>query len=79
MGLKVLLAIFAITGLSLMLFAIFGKKKDIDNLYVGNSSSIVELIVDFIYVCSPTLIKRIIVFILGLLTTVIFTMGVFLS
>jgi len=79
MGLKVLLAIFAIMGFVLMFFAVFGKKKDIDNLYVGNSSSIFELIVDLVYVLSPTLIKRIITFILGLITMVVFTIGVFLS
>ncbi|WP_102693833.1 hypothetical protein [Rummeliibacillus pycnus] len=78
MGLKVLLAIFAIMGFALMFFGVFGKKKDIDNLYVGTSSSIFELIVDFVYVLSSTLLKRMIIFVLGLIT-VVFTMGVFLS
>ncbi|UQD53137.1 hypothetical protein C0971_14730 [Bacillus methanolicus] len=76
MWLKVLLAILALLGYILMWFAVFGKKKDIDNMYTGVSSSLVELIFDLTYKYSPTLVKRILIFLLGIFTAFIFTMGV---
>ncbi|AIE61743.1 hypothetical protein [Bacillus methanolicus] len=79
MWLKVLLAILALLGYILMWFAVFGKKKDIDNMYTGVSSSLVELIFDLTYKYSLTLVKRILIFLLGLFTAFIFTMGVIFS
>lgn len=79
MWLKVFLAILALLGYILMWFAVFGKKKDIDNMYTGVSSSLVELIFDLTYKYSPTLVKRILIFLLGLFTAFIFTMGVIFS
>lgn len=60
-----------------MWFAIFGKKKDIDNMYLGGASSLFEFIYEFTYKLSPTLIKRIFMFILGLFVGVFGTLGVF--
>ncbi|EZP77556.1 hypothetical protein H839_07984 [Parageobacillus genomosp. 1] len=79
MWLKVLLAILALFGYFLMWFAVFGKKKDIDNMSTGVSTSLVELIFDLTYKFSPTLVKRILLFLLGLFTAFIFTMGVIFS
>ncbi|MEK4012783.1 hypothetical protein [Peribacillus sp. FSL M8-0224] len=79
MWLKVSLAIFAILGYVLMGYAIFGNKKKIDDMYIGNSSSLIEAILDLTYEFSPTLIRRILLFLLGLICAFIFTMGVILS
>ncbi|RRN71279.1 hypothetical protein EI200_11210 [Peribacillus simplex] len=79
MWLKVSLAIFAILGYVLMGYAIFGNKKKIDDMYMGNSSSLIEVILDLTYEFSPTLIRRILLFLLGLICAFIFTMGVILS
>ncbi|MCK1981976.1 MULTISPECIES: hypothetical protein [Peribacillus] len=79
MWLKVSLAIFAILGYVLMGYAIFGNKKKIDDMYIGNSSSLIEVILDLTYEFSPTLIRRILIFLLGLICAFIFTMGVILS
>ncbi|KRF61489.1 hypothetical protein ASG99_25355 [Bacillus sp. Soil768D1] len=79
MWLKVSLAIFAILGYFLMGYAIFGNKKKIDDMYIGNSSSLIEVILDLTYEFSPTLIRRILLFLLGLTCAFIFTMGVILS
>ncbi|MFP3511466.1 hypothetical protein ABEY41_26730 [Peribacillus butanolivorans] len=79
MWLKVSLAIFAILGYFLMGYAIFGNKKKIDDMYIGNSSSLIEVILDLTYEFSPTLIRRILLFLLGLICAFIFTMGVILS
>jgi hypothetical protein len=73
------LAILALFGYFLMWFAVFGKKKDIDNMSTGVSTSLVELIFDLTYKFSPTLVKRILLFLLGLFTAFIFTMGVIFS
>ncbi|MEJ9230832.1 hypothetical protein LAV79_15365 [Peribacillus butanolivorans] len=79
MWLKVSLAIFAILGYFLMGYAVYGNKKKIDDMYMGVSSNLFELIFDLTYKFSPTLIRRILLFLLGLLTAFIFTMGVILS
>ncbi|MGE6721391.1 hypothetical protein ACQKGD_29345 [Peribacillus frigoritolerans] len=79
MWLKVSLAIFAILGYFLMGYAIFGNKKKIDDMYIGNSSSLIEVILDLTYEFSPTFIRRILLFLLGLICAFIFTMGVILS
>ncbi|MFJ7310002.1 hypothetical protein GTW56_21695 [Bacillus sp. EB93] len=79
MWLKVSLAIFAILGYFLMGYAVFGNKKKIDDMYLGPSSSLIELIFDLTYEFSPTLIKRILVFFLGLITAFMFTLGVILA
>jgi hypothetical protein len=73
------LAILALFGYFLMWFAVFGKKKDIDNMSTGVSTSLVELIFDLTYKFSPTLVKRILLFLLGLFTAFIFTMAVIFS
>lgn len=79
MWLKIGLGIFAILGYYLMAYAIFGNKKKIDDMYIGTSSSLIEVIFDLTYEFSPTLIRRILLFLLGLITAFIFTMGVILS
>jgi hypothetical protein len=75
MWLKVSLGIFAILGYYLMGYAVFGNKKKID-MYIGTSSSLIEVILDLTYEFSPTLIRRFLLFLLGLVTAFIFTMGV---
>lgn len=79
MWLKVCLATFAIMGYYLMVYAIFGNKKKIDDMYIGASSNFIEMIFDLTYEFSPTIIRRILLFLLGLITAFIFTMGVVLS
>ncbi|MFE4352455.1 hypothetical protein [Peribacillus butanolivorans] len=79
MWLKIGLGIFAILGYYLMAYAIFGNKNKIDDMYIGNSSSLIELILDLTYEFSPTLIRRILLFLLGLICAFIFTMGVILA
>ncbi|OZT10783.1 hypothetical protein CHN50_20315 [Priestia aryabhattai] len=76
MWLNLLLGIIAILGYITMWWAVFGKKKDIDNFWVGFSSSLVELIFDLTYKLSPTLIKRILIFLIGLFIAFMGTMGV---
>ncbi|MFG3614128.1 hypothetical protein M2M59_13905 [Rummeliibacillus sp. G93] len=73
MEINIIFAIFAIGGFFLMGGAIFGKKEDIDSFKVGSGSisTLVELIYEFTYIFSPTLIKRILLFLLGLITAVI--------
>ncbi|WP_150285558.1 hypothetical protein [Rummeliibacillus sp. TYF-LIM-RU47] len=73
MGINIIFAIFAIGGFILMGGAIFGKKEDIDSIRVGSGSisTLVELIYEITYIFSPTLIKRILLFLLGLITAVI--------
>lgn len=63
-------------GYYVMWGAVFGKKKDIDSMYLGGVSSLAELVFDLTYKLSPTLIKRILLFLLGLLTAFLFTMEV---
>ncbi|MFE5430533.1 hypothetical protein [Peribacillus simplex] len=79
MWIKISLGIFAILGYYLMAYAIFGNKKKIDDMYIGASSSLLEVIFDLTYEFSPTLIRRILLFLLGLICAFIFTMGVILS
>jgi hypothetical protein len=79
MWLKIGLGIFGILGYYLMAYAILGNKKKIDDMYIGTSSSLIEVIFDLTYEFSPTLIRRTLLFLLGLITAFIFTMGVILS
>ncbi|MFF2500173.1 hypothetical protein [Peribacillus sp. NPDC058075] len=79
MWLKVSLGIFAILGYFLMGYAVFGNKNKIDDMYTGTSSSLIEVILDLTYEFSPTVVRRILLFLLGLVTAFIFTMGVILS
>ncbi|MGE7772299.1 hypothetical protein ACQKMK_17520 [Viridibacillus arvi] len=74
MWINVVFTIFTIMGLAVMFFAIFGKKKDFNNLYTGGSSSLIELIFDLTYQISPLLIKRILTFLMGLFSTLLFIM-----
>ncbi|ART76722.1 hypothetical protein B4U37_12020 [Sutcliffiella horikoshii] len=73
MWLKILLGIIAILGILLMWFSVFGKKKAIDNMSMGGSFSLFELIFDLLIEFSPTLVKRILLFILGLAIAFVFT------
>lgn len=75
MWLQIFLGILALLGYAVMWFALFGKKKDVDGFDVGFSSSIVELIFDITFKIAPTLIKRILIFLIGLFTAVIFSLG----
>ncbi|MFK9120792.1 hypothetical protein ACJEBK_28765 [Peribacillus frigoritolerans] len=79
MWIKISLGIFAILGYYLMAYAVFVKKRKIDAMYIGASSSLLEVIFDLTYEFSPTLIRRILLFLLGLICAFIFTMGVILS
>ncbi|MCA1322320.1 hypothetical protein LC085_20795 [Bacillus tianshenii] len=79
MWLKILLGIIAILGFMLMWFSVFGKKKAIDNMTMGGSISLFELIFDLLFELSPTLVKRILLFILGLAIAFFSTMGVIYS
>lgn len=72
MWINVVFAILSIMGLAVMWFAIFGKKKDFNNLYTGGSSSLIELIFDLTYQFSPLLIKRILTFLMGLFSALLF-------
>lgn len=79
MLLKIVLLLISLCGYFLMWFAIFGKKKEIDNMFLGGSNSLFEFIYELSYKLSPTLIKRILMFLLGLFVGLIGTLGVFLS
>lgn len=76
MLLKLFLALLAFLGYAVMWFAVFGKKAEIEKMDVGYSSSLFELIFDLTFKLSPTLIKRILIFIIGLFTAGIFALGV---
>ncbi|QPC45592.1 hypothetical protein [Mangrovibacillus cuniculi] len=76
MWLKVLLALFATLGYWLMYFSVFGKKKQIDDMEGGGISfSFFELVFDMILNFSPTMVKRILLFLIGLLLAVSSTFG----
>ncbi|MBM7621124.1 hypothetical protein JOC95_002997 [Bacillus tianshenii] len=79
MWLTILLGIIAILGLLLMWFSVFGKKNAIENMTMGGSISLFELIFDLLIELSPTLVKRILLFILGLAIAFFSTMGVIYS
>ncbi|MGD6833960.1 hypothetical protein ACQCT5_17440 [Sutcliffiella halmapala] len=79
MWLKILLGIIAILGILLMWFSVFGKKKAIDNMIMGGSFSLFELVFNLLIEFSPTLVKRILLFILGLAIAFFSTMGVIYS
>ncbi|MCA1063790.1 hypothetical protein QTG56_00990 [Rossellomorea sp. AcN35-11] len=81
MWVKILLALLALSGFWLMWFSVFGKKKHIDELdgREGVSISFFELVFDLVLNLSPTLIKRILLFILGSVIAGISTIGVIYS
>ncbi|MGG3802985.1 hypothetical protein [Metabacillus fastidiosus] len=79
MWLKIFMGIIASSGIWLMGFSIFGKKKHFDNMPIGFTFNLFELIFDLIYNFSPTLIKRLLVFLIGLVTSLIFIMGIIYS
>ncbi|WP_332650227.1 hypothetical protein [Lysinibacillus sp. 54212] len=79
MWLNILLALIAFLGLYLMWFSIYGKKRDIESIYTGSTSSFIEFIVTLAYTFSPTIMKRVITFLLGLLVAVFCTIGALIA
>ncbi len=80
MWLKIFLVLLALSGISLMGFAVFGKKKDIENITGGGfSPGVFEFIFDLFFEFSPTKFKRVLLFLLGLVVAFIFTLGVIIS
>jgi hypothetical protein len=64
--------IFLFVGLFLIWFSLFGKKKDIDEMGFFLADNLIELIVGLAFAFSPTLIKRVLIFVFGFLWSLLF-------
>lgn len=64
----IIISIMAVFGVLLMGFAIFAKKEDIEESS-ASGSDLFTLIAKLVFVLSPVIIKRILLFILGFLWT----------
>ena len=65
MGLVLLSIVFILVGLFVMWLAIFGEKKDV-NEFSSMPTDIVEFFFMIIYKLFPLLLRRVILFLLGL-------------
>ncbi|MED4530651.1 hypothetical protein ABET51_01280 [Metabacillus fastidiosus] len=79
MLLKIFMGIIASSGVWLMGFSIFGKKKHFDNMPISFTFNLFEVLFDLIYNFSPSLIKRLLAFLIGLVTSLIFIIGIIYS
>jgi hypothetical protein len=74
MWMKLSAGIFALFGIVVMGIAIFEKKEEIDKWQVS-STSLTQMFIDKILKSSPTIVKRIGLFLMGLGVTVLCTLG----
>ncbi len=71
MGYKIFSIIFILCGLFIMWFAIFGKKKE--EFGSGIPTNFIDVIVMMIYKLLPSVIRKILLFALGLAISIGFT------
>lgn len=71
MGYKIFSIIFILCGLFVMWFAIFGKKKEIKE--IGIPTNFIDVILMMIYKLLPSIIRKILLFALGLAISIGFT------
>ncbi len=72
MGLTIFFISMVLCGIFLVLFGMFGKKRDINTLYLGGSSSIFEFIFELIFSLSGIIVKRIMICLLGAIWAIFF-------
>ncbi|MEY8192057.1 hypothetical protein AB4X15_20670 [Peribacillus simplex] len=73
MGYKIFSIIFILCGLFVMWFAIFGKKKEIKEIGSGISTNFIDVILMMIYRLLPSIVRKILLFALGLVISIGFT------
>ncbi|CAH0303228.1 MULTISPECIES: hypothetical protein [Bacillaceae] len=71
MGYKIFSIIFILCGLFVMWFAIFGKKKEIKE--IGIPTNFIDVVLMMIYKLLPSIIRKILLFALGLSISIGFT------
>ncbi|MEC0275385.1 hypothetical protein [Peribacillus frigoritolerans] len=71
MGYKFFSIIFIFCGLFVMWFAIFGKKKEIKE--IGIPTNFIDVILMMIYKLLPSVIRKILLFAMGLAISIGFT------
>jgi hypothetical protein len=71
MGYKIFSIIFILCGLFVMWFAIFGKKKEIKE--IGIPTNFIDVVLMMIYKLLPSVIRKILLFALGLAISIGFT------
>ncbi|MFJ8071909.1 hypothetical protein ACIQZD_23765 [Peribacillus sp. NPDC096447] len=64
MGYKIFSIIFILCGLFVMWFSIFGKKKEIKE--IGTPTNFIDVILMMIYKLLPSVIRKILLFAMGL-------------
>ncbi|MEW5594120.1 hypothetical protein ABGT24_11405 [Peribacillus frigoritolerans] len=73
MGYKFFSIIFILCGLFVMWFAIFGKKKEIKEFGSGIPTNFIDVIFMMIYKLLPSIIRKILLFAMGLAISIGFT------
>ncbi|WP_260287869.1 hypothetical protein [Peribacillus aracenensis] len=73
MGLKIFSIIFILCGLFVMWFAVFGKKKEIKEFGSGIPMNFIDVILMMIYRLLPSIVRKILLFALGLAISIGFT------
>ncbi|MFE5426136.1 hypothetical protein [Peribacillus simplex] len=73
MGYKIFSIIFILCGLFIMWFAIFGKKKEIKEFGSGIPTNFIDVILMMIYRLLPSIVRKILLFALGLAVSIGFT------
>lgn len=73
MGYKIFSIIFILCGLFIMWFALFGKKKEIKEFGSGVPTNFIVVILMMIYKLLPSIIRKILLFVLGLAISIGFT------
>ncbi|CAH0285602.1 MULTISPECIES: hypothetical protein [Peribacillus] len=73
MGYKIFSVIFILCGLFVMWFAVFGKKKEIKELSSGISTNFIDVILMMIYKLLPSILRKILLFAVGLAISIGFT------
>ncbi|WP_144529905.1 hypothetical protein [Peribacillus simplex] len=73
MGYKIFSIIFILCGLFVMWFAIFGKKKEIKEFGSGIPANFIDVILMMIYRLLPSIVRKILLFALGLAISIGFT------
>ncbi|WHY55932.1 hypothetical protein [Peribacillus simplex] len=73
MGYKIFSIIFILCGLFVMWFAVFGKKKEIKEFGSGISTNFIDVILMMIYKLLPSIVRKVLLFTLGLAISIGFT------
>ena len=73
MGYKIFSIIFILCGLFIMWFAVFGKKKEIKEFGSGIPTNFIDVILMMIYRLLPSIVRKILLFALGLAISIGFT------